>query len=268
MPFTKYGVAIGTFVRFTRDPSHHYGSWYHGHVTVDADGAEWESALDVDAPAAVGIAYRLVTGLSRSDLGPVGSLPLGWTTLAPSSTSGALDYVRSPILQNSPVIRLLRRALPTPGAPEGWTPPPPDVGMPGGPDPADYPPAPYRPDRLDTALRKLVRFKERFEYLPIVNQRSFPWISSNGDNALNALEPHLKTATRIYLFGEPYRDGDLGVHNVHMNQGDPAGSRWYASNGIWQDGAVACESADGEVAVWQIRFMTQSMTTDENGHPI
>jgi uncharacterized protein YukJ len=28
-----------------------------------------------------------------------------------------------------------------------------------------------------------------------------------------------------------------------MNQGDPAGSQWYASNGTWQDGAVACQSA-------------------------
>jgi hypothetical protein len=52
--------------------------------------------------------------------------------------------------------------------------------------------------------------------------RSFPWIPSDGDNALNVLEPLVRNAVRIYLLGEPYTT-ELGVHNVHMNQGDPPG---------------------------------------------
>jgi uncharacterized protein YukJ len=25
------------------------------------------------------------------------------------------------------------------------------------------------------------------------------------------------------------------MHNVHQNQGDPAGSQWWPENGTWQD---------------------------------
>jgi uncharacterized protein YukJ len=52
-----------------------------------------------------------------------------------------------------------------------------------------------------------------------------------------------------------------------MNQGDPAGSQWYASNGTRQDAAVACQSAAGHVVIWQVRFNTQSLHTDDHGHP-
>ncbi len=267
MPLPRYGVAIGGFVSFTRDPQHDFGSWYHGHVTIDAAGTRWESALDVDAPAAVGISYRIVTGLDRTHLGPVGLLPAGWAALAHTPSSGALDYVRSPALRDGVLIRSLRRALPTPGVPEGWQPPPADIGQPGGTDPSGFEPAPFQPDVLDRALRGLAGVRTPFERLLKLHRHSFPWIDSDGDNALDALEPHLRAATRVYLFGDRYEDGD-GVHDIHMNQGDPFGSQWYESNGTWQDGAVACEAADGSVVVWQIRFRTQSLHTDDGGHPV
>jgi hypothetical protein len=270
MPLPHYGVVVGTLVQFTRDPQHNFGSWYHGHVTLDAGGAQWQSALDVDAPVAVGVAYRLVTGLTQADLGPVGSLSPGWTELTHTSASGALDYLRSPILQNGFLIRTLRRAFFRPRVPEGWRPPPPNIGMPGGPDPRDWEEPPFQPDPLDRVLQRLIRYPSLEAILTLLRLRwrSFPWIDSSGDNALDALEPHLNSASRIYLFGEHYEDGTNGVHDVHMNQGDPAGSQWYASNGTWQDGGVACESPDGNVVIWQVRFKTQSLHTDENGHPI
>jgi hypothetical protein len=267
MPLPRYGVAVGSFVEFTRDPQHNFGSWYHGHVTVAGGGSQWKSALDVDAPAAVGVAYRLVTGLSRSALGPACTAPDGWTDLAHNPTSGALDYARSPVLQNGVMTRALRRVLPSPKAPPGWSPPPPDVGMPGGADPRAFEPAPFRPDIVDRALQRAIPVRRPLERFVDGRWRSFPWIDSDGDNALDALKPHVEAAARVYLFGEHYEDGTAGVHDVHMNQGDPPG-QWYASNGIWQDGAVACEGADGTVAIWQVRFKTQSLHTDSDGHPI
>jgi hypothetical protein len=174
MPLDQYGVAIGTLVSFTRDPQHRFGSWYHGHVTIDVGaGVRWESALDVDAPSSVGVAYRLVEGLTTADLGPVAALAPGFHALAATPASGALD----------------------------------------------------------------------------------------------ALDPHLRAASRIYVFGERFDSGD-GVHDVHLNQGDPLGSQWWDSNGIWQDGAVACQGPDGHVAVWQVMFKTQRLTTDAHGHPL
>jgi hypothetical protein len=95
MPLPDYGVAIGTLVSFTRDPQHQFGSWYHGHVTLNTGGTTWQSALDVDAPQSVGVSYRLVTDLKVADLGAVGALPVGWHGLPHTETSGALDYQRS-----------------------------------------------------------------------------------------------------------------------------------------------------------------------------
>ena len=69
------------------------------------------------------------------------------------------------------------------------------------------------------------------------------------------------------MLGQRYEDGTNGVHDVHMNQGDPAASQWYASNGTWQDGAVACQGAGSRVTIWQVRFKTQSLNTDDQGHP-
>jgi hypothetical protein len=271
VPLHHYGVAIGTLKAFTRDPRHDFGRWYHGHVSLDTPGGVWQSALDVDAPQAVGVAYRLVDDLTASDLGPVAALAPGFHELDHRAGSGALDYVRGDALRDGPVVRRLRALLASP-APAGWTPPPPDIGLPGGPPPEGHPPAPFGPDPVDAALETLLRLTRRIptdviDRLPRRRRRSFPWIDSDGDNALDALAPHLQGAARIYIFGDRYADGTNGVHDVHMNQGDPAGSQWYDSNGTWQDGGVACQGTAGDVAIWQVRFMTQSLNTDDGGHP-
>jgi hypothetical protein len=253
MPLPHYGVAIGRLVSFTRDPRHDFGSWYHGHVTLATAAGTWESALDVDAPQAVGVSYRVVRGLGVADLGRVAALPEGFHALTHDPGSGALDYQRSPALQDRPLVRLLRRVEPRRSA-AGWTPPPPGIGEPGGPDPRAYLPAPFGPGPVDRLLQRV--------------RRGHPWISSNGDNALDALSPHLNAAQLIYLFGERYEHGGNGVHDVHMNQGDAAGTQWYDSDGAWQDGAVACRRPSGEVVIWQVRFNAQRLPTDDRGHPV
>lgn len=272
MPLPHYGVAIGTLHAFTRDPQHSFGRWYHDHITLETKSGLWQSALDVDAPQAVGVAYRLVEGLMLNDLGPVGDLASGFHELSHTDTSGALDYVRSPALRDGLVVRWVRDLLFAPSAPPGWAPPPIDIGLPAGSEASDYPPAPFGPDPIDSALERLLRFTHRIpikmaDRTPRNRRRSFPWIHSNGDNALDALAPDLHAAQRIYIFGERYEDATSGVHDVHMNQGDPAGSQWYDSDGIWQDGAVACQAADGSVVIWQVRFNTQRLNTDGQGHP-
>ncbi|WP_308401664.1 DUF2278 family protein [Streptomyces roseoverticillatus] len=89
----------------------------------------------------------------------------------------------------------------------------------------------------------------------------------NGDNALDVLVPYLAGPARIYVFGQKVATENI-VHDVHCNQGDPAGTQWYPQNGIWQDGAVMCQGKDGRVVVWQIKFNTQSLHTDDDGHPV
>ncbi len=200
-----YGVVTGTFASFTREDPSDFGHWYHGRLRLDTPAGRYEAALDVDTPSGVGVSYRVVDDLSLTDLPAIASLPSGFRTLAADPTSGALDYVRSPLLL------------------EGSTLEPP-------------------------------------------TRRSFPWVASDGDNALDVLEPLVRAATRIHVYGEPYTTG-FGVHNAHCNQGDPPGQH-QGEDGIWQDGAVLTQAANGAVTIWQVRFNSQSLHTDDRGLPV
>ena len=92
------------------------------------------------------------------------------------------------------------------------------------------------------------------------------WTSGSHLQAAEALEPILVPGRRVLVFGEPFRTG-LGMHNVHQNQGDPAGSQWWDENGIWQDGATLTGRADGRFDVFLSKFSTQADRTDDEGHP-
>jgi uncharacterized protein YukJ len=71
----------------------------------------------------------------------------------------------------------------------------------------------------------------------------------------------------IYAFGSQYTDG-TGIHDIHMNQGNPAGS-FSQDNGVWQDGGILLQmpAANTWAAIF-IAFQTESWTTDDNGNAI
>jgi hypothetical protein len=92
------------------------------------------------------------------------------------------------------------------------------------------------------------------------------WTDSTGDNALNELEAQLVGSTRVFVFGAPYTSG-LGVHDVHMNQGDPPG-QFQRLDGIWQDGGTIVERPGGELVAVLTKFEPQSLHTDANGLPV
>ena len=94
-----------------------------------------------------------------------------------------------------------------------------------------------------------------------------PWKRGTSIEALSDLEPLLQNPKRLHVYGEPFTSG-LGVHNIHQNQGDPAGSNWWAENGTWQDGATLVRRQDGTVAAFLNKFKTQSYKTDNSGHPV
>ncbi|WP_370413379.1 DUF2278 family protein [Streptomyces fradiae] len=99
---------------------------------------------------------------------------------------------------------------------------------------------------------------------------SHPWQAGTNLDAATALEPLLAPGRPILVFGEPFDDdppGDLGMHNIHQNQGDPAGSQWWPENGIWQDGATATRRPDGRYDVFLNKFSSQAAHTNILGHP-
>jgi uncharacterized protein YukJ len=74
----------------------------------------------------------------------------------------------------------------------------------------------------------------------------------------------------IYAFGSAYSDpnGAKGVHNIHMNQGNPLNGGFADDNGIWQDGALFVNlPAAGQWTALFIAFQTQSWQTDDAGNP-
>jgi hypothetical protein len=260
MPLARYGVAIGTLIRFYRDPPDNFGRWYHGHVEVSTPSGMWTSALDVDTPNGVGISYRTSGKLDPSVLGPVRTLPHGFHFLPSNPTSGAIDYLRAGFLQDWFFIVRQFTPLGLPRTPQPLPPP-----LPPGAPPLPRP-VPSLPGRLYEVALRLLNWKG--DLLPSRFRIRFrPWLRSNGDNALKALEAELTGARKVYLFGQRFGGPDQGVHDVHQNQGDPVNSQWGPNNGIWQDGAVAVERENGTLFFWQVRFNSQATKTDSNGNP-
>lgn len=108
------------------------------------------------------------------------------------------------------------------------------------------------------------------------------WIVSDGLVAVQALQQQLNAnPQKIFAFGEPFTDpapvnedgvkSQNGMHNVHMNQGDPAsspdGQDHQADDGIWQDGATVFLNADGSLTAFCSKFVAQTFDTNNQGLP-
>ncbi|MCY8523612.1 YukJ family protein [Bacillus atrophaeus] len=70
----------------------------------------------------------------------------------------------------------------------------------------------------------------------------------------------------IYVYGSKFSSG-LGMHNVHMNQGNAMDTRWKKDNGSWHDGGILIQFEDHWAALF-LAFQTQSWCTDRDGSPI
>jgi hypothetical protein len=223
MPLPTYGVLIGTLSHFTRDDPTSTAAYSHGKLYVDTPGGQYEGAVDVSTPSGIKAQYRLIHHLNHLALTPILALPAGWQPLAPTRSSGAIDYVRSPLFGAGPAARYFGFWL----------------------------------FRRDSLVGRFLRWLESLRN---------PWIDSAGDNALNALETQLLGSVRVLIFGAPSATG-RGVHDVHMNQGDPLGPFQHL-DGIWQDGAILIERPSGEIVAFLVKFATQSLHTNSQGLPI
>ncbi|MEV6831978.1 DUF2278 family protein [Amycolatopsis sp. NPDC051102] len=111
MPLPAYGVLIGTLVSFTREDPDDFGSWYHGKMTVRAPQGQYECAVDVSTPSGVPVQYREVRKLDADLFSAVSGLGPGWHPLPCTANSGALDYLRSPLLRGRGCLTLIASPL-------------------------------------------------------------------------------------------------------------------------------------------------------------
>jgi hypothetical protein len=227
MPLAIYGVLKG-------DPDAGHpsvrvqGEWYHGMLFVDAPSpypdspGPWKCAVDVATASTVRVQYKVFHGLSRDLFAPVLGLPGGYTELARTPTSGAIDYVRSPLFGYGCLMTLVTLFRSIFG-----------ITVPTG------------------------------------------WVDSTGDNALDVLQTEWDQASHVFVFGEPFHDtgapGQVGLHNIHMNQGDPSmspdGRDHQGDDGIWQDGGTVIERADATLHAVLTKFSSQTFNTNDAGLP-
>lgn len=208
-----YGVLIGTYDH----SGTHQGQWLHELLYVRAGGQLYECAVDVNEPTGI-FQYMMLGALDAGLFTAVSSLTDGYHPLAPTPTSGAVDYIRSPLVQRS----------------EG-------------------------------CLALIVGV-----FNSLLGRHDAVWHNVTGDEAGNALVGIVTGSQRVYVFGAPYDDPVPvpGMHDVHMNQGDPVDSQFHGMDGIWQDGCVIVTTGDGKLSGYFGKFATQSLHTDGNGYPV
>ena len=164
-----YGVVIGTYDH----SGSHQGQWLHELLYLRAGGTLYECAVDVNEPTGI-FQYMILRSLDRSLFQSVSALPDGFHNLARDSSSGAIDYIRSPLISQRE------------GCLTAW------FGF----------------------IGKILGAKP-----------ASVWNDVTGNEAGNALVGMVQGSTRVYVFGAPYPNPDPhpGMHDVHMNQGDPVG---------------------------------------------
>lgn len=116
--------------------------------------------------------------------------------------------------------------------------------------------------RLDYILQK------NADGTPLVDPAQLQDLDLNDSSLHDAVGDLLNQALNdpnglIYAFGSYFADtsGQEGVHDIHMNQGNPRGP-FAKDNGSWQDGGIFIE-LPGQDARWTalfIAFQTQTFT--------
>lgn len=98
MPLSDgYGVLIGNIQNYYRDDPDNYGKYYHGNLIIGAPAGSYRCAIDVDShQSAIGVEWRIISLQSR-ELSSILSWGSGFHHLTSTPTSGAVDYIRSPM---------------------------------------------------------------------------------------------------------------------------------------------------------------------------
>jgi uncharacterized protein YukJ len=102
--------------------------------------------------------------------------------------------------------------------------------------------------------------------------------TSMHDAVTDLLQRAIDEGATFYQFGQLFHtDGhtnpfwgfipDEGGHDCHMDQGNPRGNH-DQDNGIYQDGGILINWADGTWSGLFIAFQSQSWNTDNNGNPV
>lgn len=213
------------------------GSGTHYQIDVQATGGPFTVAVNIESTDGSEVLYEIQQAFTPPDTAGLMALPDGMNAL-PSQPNGlALDYVREQI-DGQPMITQAELTL--------------------------------LPKKIAAHRVETVNDGKRAESE-----------DSRADALANAVTTLISQAiadgnATLYAFGSAYADAGRvdGIHDIHMNQGNPASGGYSRDNGIWQDGALFLQMpslnsnpAQTWVAVF-IAFQTESWDTDSNGDAV
>jgi uncharacterized protein YukJ len=104
----------------------------------------------------------------------------------------------------------------------------------------------------------------------ITTMRTLPPSVSGPDNDLQDFIAHKVQVAKdegrlMFAFGSQFPGG---AHDIHMNQGNPAGGRFAGDNAIHQDGGLIIETGLNSFSGIFLAFQTQLIPTDDHGMPL
>ena len=111
----------------------------------------------------------------------------------------------------------------------------------------------------------------------ITKMKLIPFDVQGDDNDLNdkidfIVQQAIKKNTEVdlYAFGQPFDKGERGIHQIHMNQGNPKSLPFFKENGVFQDGALFFHfRTQNKWIAFFSAFQSQSFhTNDLDGSPI
>ena len=218
------------------------GTGTHYQITLTATGGPFTIAVNIQSFDGSEVLYRIESGFIPPSAAGLAALASGITAL-PSEPGGlALDFVREQIAGQPMITRAEMTLLPLAPAKSA-----------GGAQHARAS-EPNSGERHAEALR--ARALE--------------------DAIVSLIQAAIKAGdATLYAFGSAFADSGTvdGIHDIHMNQGNPASGGHAGDNGIWQDGALFVElpGKGGAALSWTavfIAFQTESWTTDNQGDPL
>ena len=229
MPVQNYGVVIGQFDHFDRDDANNYGNYYHGHIFVRVGSG------------AGALLYNCACDVKYPD---------GYVEyFTPSKLDASLFAGVAALPDGYHALA----STPTSGAID------------------------YVRDRL--IAQPLGCAAIFYAVLQAFTHRNYQvWKQNAGMSALTDLEAFLAAdggIARLYVFGAEYtnpaQSPPQGMHDVHMNQGDPPPApgkpNYQLLDGIWQDGGVIVQRPSGLLAGFFVKFLTQTLDTNDQGLP-
>ena len=268
MSLQNYGVVKGQAVAGSIFPPRSRQNPPHYHIHLRAGAVDQDVAVNILSQDGSEVLYLVSHDFTPPNAQQLLALPAGYTALQSQSGSLALDFVKEHLVDKSKMTPLDIHVPPN----SGGTTPPSNGGSAGGQG--------HRPRHRQNQILEGLLAAPETPNLDIL-QAILPLLAQN--DLHNEIDDLIQRAVAdqnavVFAFGDQFKNAggenpffhfspDLGIHDIHMNQGNPTGGH-SGDNGAYQDGAllVYFPSEDRWLGAF-LAFQTQSWQTDDQGNP-